>query len=386
VKLRYDEFANHEIIEGLARFGPRLDDAAVNRLRFTIDAQFGFLVPKVLFYDVISDRARINAFHPVRRYLDGLKWDGKPRLNRWLIDYAGAKDTKYVQAISRIVLVAAVRRARHPGAKYDEMLILESEQGTDKSSGLRVLAVDDDWFTDDLPLQGDTKRFMEATAGKWIVEAGELKGMGRSDVAALKACLSRQIDEARLSYDRKPSVSARQFIIVGTTNEFEGYLRDPTGNRRFWPVRIVKIDIAQLRRDRDQLWAEASIAEATGASIRLDPSLYEEAALEQDARTRNDDPLVDALYRNLGNITGKLRIADAYVVAGIEPGKATQDQMSRFGQAIRELGWERERRRFAGERCYAYVRGEVGEREVELYVEQDSLTRGVKITRAASSN
>jgi predicted P-loop ATPase len=386
VKLRYDEFANHEIVEGLARFGPRLDDAAVNRLRFTIDAQFGFLVPKVLFYDVISDRARINAFHPVRRYLDALKWDGKKRIDSWLIDYAGAKDTPYVRAIGRIVLVAAVRRARHPGVKYDEMLILESEQGTDKSTGLRALAVDDDWFTDDLPLHGDTKRFMEATAGKWIVEAGELKGMGKSDVAALKACLSRQIDEARLSYDRKSSVAARQFIIIGTTNEFEGYLRDPSGNRRFWPVRIVKINIAQLRRDRDQLWAEASIEEKAGTSIRLDPSLYEEAAIEQDARTRNEDPLVDALHRNLGTWTGKIRISDAYLVAGIEAGKATQDQMNRFGQAIRELGWERERRRMGGERGYAYVRGEAGERERELTVEFDPLSRTVKIIAAPHSS
>ena len=379
VKLRYDEFANHEIIEGLAGFGPRLNDGAVNRLRFTIDAHFGFLVQKVLFFDIVSDRARLNRFHPVRRYLDSLKWDGVSRIESWLVDLTGAKDTPYVRAVASIVLVAAVRRVRHPGSKYDEMLILESEQGTDKSGGLRALAVDDDWFTDDLPLGSDTKRFMESTAGKWIVEAGELKGMGRSDVAALKACLSRQIDESRLSYDRKNTVAARQFIIIGTTNETEGYLRDPTGNRRFWPVRIKKVDLNGLRSVRDQLWAEASHIEATGASIRLDPTLYEEAALEQDARTRNDDPLLDTLHRNLGNVTGKLRIADAYLVAGIEPGRATQDQMIRFGQAIRELGWERVRRRFAGERSYAYVRGDAGEREVELWVEFDPMTRMVKV-------
>jgi predicted P-loop ATPase len=383
VRLRYDEFASHEIIEGLAGFGPRLDDRAVNRLRFTIDAQFGFLVPKVLFFDIVSDRASLHRFHPVRRYLDALKWDGDNRLDRWLVDYAGAKDTPYVRAVSRIVLIAAVRRVRHPGAKYDEMLILESEQGTEKSSGLRVLAVDDDWFTDDLPLGSDTKRFMEATAGKWIVEAGELKGMSRADVTSLKACLSRQIDEARMSYDRKQTIQARQFVIIGTTNETDGYLRDPTGNRRFWPVRIQRIDLGKLRRDRDQLWAEASVAEAAGESIRLDPVLYEEAALEQDARTRNEDPLVDALCRSLGNVTGKLRIADAYLAAGIEPGKATQDQMLRFGQAIRELGWERARRRIAGERCYAYVRGSETEREVELWVEVDHLTKAVKISRAS---
>jgi hypothetical protein len=379
VRLRYDEFAGHEIIEGLAGFGPRLDDAAINRLRFTIDAQFGFLVPKVLFFDLVSDRARLHRFHPVRRYLDGLKWDGDNRLDRWLIDYAGAKDEPYVRAVSRIFLIAAVRRARRPGAKYDEMLILESPQGTNKSSGLRILAVDDDWFSDDLPLNNDTKRFMESTGGKWIVEAGELKGMSRSDVASLKACLSRQIDEARLSYDRKPTIQARQFVIVGTTNETDGYLRDPTGNRRFWPVRVKQFDLERLRRDRDQLWAEAVVAEAAGESIRLDPSLYEAAAVEQEARTLGDDPLVDILHRALGNRTGKLKVSDAYLIAGIEGGKASQDQIFRFGRAIRELGWERKRRRFDGKLDYAYVKGTDTEREVELIVEYDPHLRSVRI-------
>jgi predicted P-loop ATPase len=151
------------------------------------------------------------------------------------------------------------------------MLILESPlQGTDKSSGLRALAFNDDWFTDDLPLGSDTRRFMEATAGKWLVEAGELKGMGRGDVAALKACLSRQRDEARMAYGHKNARVARQFVIIGTTNETEGYLRDATGNRRFWPVRIQRFDLARLRADRDQLWAEAAEAEALGESISLE--------------------------------------------------------------------------------------------------------------------
>jgi hypothetical protein len=379
VRLRYDEFAGHEIIEGLAGFGPRLDDSAVNRLRFTIDAQFGFLVPKVLFFDLVSDRARLHRFHPVRRYLDGIKWDGENRLDRWLIDYAGAKDTPYVRAVSRIFLIAAVRRVRQPGVKYDEMLILESAQGTNKSQGLRALAVDDDWFTDDLPLNNDTKRFMESTSGKWIVEAGELKGMSRGDVASLKACLSRQIDEARMSYDRKPTIQARQFVIVGTTNETDGYLRDPTGNRRFWPVRIQQMDLERLRRDRDQLWAEAVVAEAAGESIRLDPSLYEAAAIEQEARTLGDDPLVDILHRALGNRTGKLRVSDAYLIAGIEAGKASQDQIFRFGRAIRELGWERKRRRFDGALEYAYVKGNATEREISLLVEYDPHMRSVRI-------
>jgi hypothetical protein len=379
VLLRYDEFSGDEMIEGLSGFGPRFDDPALINLRLKIDRTFHFLPGRELFRDVTSDIARRNRFHPVRDYLKSLAWDQEPRIERWLIDYAGAPDTPYVRAVSRIVLIAACRRIRKPGAKYDEMLILESPQGTDKSSGLRALAANEDWFTDDLPLHGDTRRFMEATAGKWIVEAGELKGMGKSDINTLKACLSRQRDEARMAYGHKNMRVPRQFVIIGTTNETDGYLRDATGNRRFWPVRVQRFDLARLRADRDQLWAEAAEAEALGESIRLDPKLYEEAAVEQEARLRDDDPLIDVLHRALGSRTGKLRVSDAYTICGIEAGRATPDQIDRFGRAIRKLGWERKRRRFDGVLEYAYVKGSDKEREIALLVEYDPHMRSVRI-------
>jgi predicted P-loop ATPase len=167
VDVSYDAFAKHELIVGLDGFGPRLEDDALNNLRMRIDEEFHFRVRKDWFYDVISDRARRQRFHPVQQYLDRISWDRKPRIDRWLVDYAGAVDTRYVRAVSRIALIAGARRVRRPGSKYDEMLILESPQGCDKSQGLRTLAVNDDWFTDDLPLGADTRRFMESTVGKW---------------------------------------------------------------------------------------------------------------------------------------------------------------------------------------------------------------------------
>lgn len=379
VRLRYDEFSGDEIVEGLPGYGPRFDDPATIHLRLKIDSNYHFLPGRELFRDVTSNIARSQRFHPVREYLSSLAWDQEPRIERWLIDYAGASDTPYVRAVSRIVLVAACRRVRKPGAKFDEMLILESVQGTNKSTALRTLAFNDAWFTDELPFHGDTRRLMEATAGKWIVEAGELKGMGKSDVAALKACLSRQQDEARMAYGHKSTRVPRQFVPIGTTNETSGYFRDETGNRRFWPVRIQLFNLEKLRADRDQLWAEAAEAEALGESIRLDPKLYEAAAVEQEARLAGDDPLVDVLNRALANRTGKLRVSDAYLICGIEPGKANQDQIFRFGRAIRELGWERQRRRFDGSLQYAYVKGTTTEREVELMVEYDPHMRSVRI-------
>ena len=201
-------------------------------------------------------------------YLNALVWDGVPRLDRWLVDCAGAEDSPYVRAASRAMLVAAVRRARHPGCRFDQMPVLEGPQGCGKSSALRVLAVEDAWFADFLPItDGDARKIIEATQGKWIVEAGELAGMKSSDSSTLKSFLSRSTDEARMAYQRDRTRVPRQFVIVGTTGSSD-YLRD-TGNRRFWPVRVVHFDLARLTEIRDQLWAEAAVAEAAGEAIDL---------------------------------------------------------------------------------------------------------------------
>lgn len=218
----------------------------------------------------VNDRPKIDQAQKTgHEYLNALVWDQKPRIERWLIDYAGAPDTEYVRAVSRKVLIAAVRRARQPGCRFDEMLILESPQGTGKSRALRILAVEDAWFADKLPL--GAREILETTEGKWIVEASELTLLRQTDVGALKACLSRQHDEARLRYQTTVSRVPRQFLIVGTMNTTEDSLHEPTGNRRLMWVRVQRFNLEQLRTDRDQLWAEAAEAEALGESIRLNP-------------------------------------------------------------------------------------------------------------------
>jgi predicted P-loop ATPase len=190
--------------------------------------------------------------------------------------------------MSRLILIAAVRRVRDPGCRFDEMPVLEGTQGSGKSRALQVLAVEDAWFTNDLRLGPDTRQCMASTAGKWIVQVGELKAMSLTDLATLKAFLSRQFDEGRMAYEHKSTRVARQFVVVGTTNVTDDYLRETTSNRRFLPVRIQRFDLERLRADRDQLWAEAAEAEALGESIRLDPRLYE-AAAEQEGRLAGDD-------------------------------------------------------------------------------------------------
>ena len=238
VSVRYDQFADRTLLDGLPGYGPALEDAAVNHLWLQFTERLQFSPSLELVRIVMDDTARLNGFHPVRDYLDALQWDGVPRIDKWLVTYAGAEDSKYTRAVGALMLIAGVRRVRQPGCKFDEMLMLEQpKQGTDKSSALAVLAVNEDWFTDDLPLNVEAKRVIEALRGRWIVEAAELSGMRKADVEHLKATLSRRVDRARMAYGRLPIEVPRQCIFVGTTNKSE-YLRDTTGNRRYWPVLI----------------------------------------------------------------------------------------------------------------------------------------------------
>jgi predicted P-loop ATPase len=216
--------------------------------------ELGLRPSRDYFRTVVDELARRNGRHPVREYLSGLTWDSGPRLDNWLSSYLGAEDTPLNRAYGRKFLLAAVRRVRKPGCKFDQMLVLESPQGQGKSTALEKLA-SPDFFTDTLQLDVDPKVVIEQATGKWIVEASELGGLAKRDVESLKALLSRKVDRARLSYARRAEDVPRQFVLAGTTNTRE-YLRDDTGNRRFWPVTVSKIDLAALERDRDQLWAK----------------------------------------------------------------------------------------------------------------------------------
>jgi hypothetical protein len=342
VTLRYDEFADRILIAGLEGFGPCLEDAAVNRLWLTVGRRFRLNPSETLFLKVIMNSARLNGFHPVRDYLDALAWDGVERIDTWLHDYAQAEDSDYTSAVGALMLTAAVRRVRRPGCKFDEMVVLENaEQGTNKSTALAVLAVKDEWFTDDLPLNAEGKRVIEALRGKWIIEAAELSGMRRTDIEHVKALLSRQFDRGRLAYDRIVSEVPRQCVVIGTTNATE-YLKDTSGNRRFWPVLCERFDIKSLRRDRDQLWAEAAAREAEGISIRLPRDLWDSAGAEQAKRLTND-PFRETLQHHLGDRTGKISAETLWEIMEVKAGQRGQDQSRRIADAMRSLGWRRNR-------------------------------------------
>ncbi len=337
-----------------------VEDADIDAISFRIEKEFGFYPPPDKFYKYCTYLARQNAYHPVVDYLDSCPaWDGVPRAEEWLIKFGGAEDTLYVRAVSRLVLVAAVRRVRKPGCKFDEMLILEGEQGAFKSSALQTLCPKREWFTDNFRLSDDTKKMLEQTDGKWIVEAGELKGMSAKDRNELKAYLSSTEDEARMSYQREPVRRPRQFIIIGTTNEAH-YLVDPTGDRRYWPVAVSKFDIEALEGARDQLWAEASYLEAVNSDasyIRLDPSLYAAAAFEQDKR-KVDDPYRITFEQVIGDATGRILVTEVWKLIGkTGDNLPTSAEARQVTAAMRSLGFEKKRITIGKDRSWYYQKG-----------------------------
>lgn len=297
IRFTYDEFANKPMVyypgpNGHPYHG-EIDDLVRSDIWLGVERRYHFLPPKQLFYDVTDNIAWENRFHPVLDYLQGLVWDGIPRIDEWVIRTSGADDTDYIRAVSSIMLIAAVKRVTTPGCKYDEMVIFESgKQGLLKSSALRTLCPRDEWFSDNLPLNLKAQELIELTAGKWIIEVAELNKIKATQIEHIKALLSRQDDTARLAYRHDPKTQRRQCIFVGTTNSYT-YLTDQTGNRRFWPIRVGKFDVEWIRQFRDQMWAEAFAREQAGASIRLPESLYSAAEKQQDHR------LVDDEWRNI---------------------------------------------------------------------------------------
>lgn len=358
VQFHFDELANRKLV---SRAGcndmERVTDAMIEDLSLEINATYKFMPTLDRLRIVAGADARVHAFHPVRDYLDRLKpWDGVDRTSTWLIRLCGAVDTPFVRAVSRIVLMAAVRRVRRPGAKFDEMLVLESTtQGTDKSTFVRSLCADAEWFGDSFPIDGDAKLVIEQTAGKWIIEAGELAGMSAADHRDLKATLSRQCDEARMAYGHERTDVPRQFIVIGTTNDTE-YLKDPTGNRRYWPVEITRCDVRGLVAERDQLWAEAAYLErafAEDSAIRLPESLWSSAAEEQDKR-RVRDPFADVLENVLDGHVGLLAADDLARLVGIDGREPTKQEHDRLRATMSLLKWKKSRRRRGEDRVYSW--------------------------------
>ena len=279
--------------------------------------------------------------HPIRQYLDSLKWDGTPRLNRWLSTYLGVEESNYSYAVGSRWMLSAVARIYRPGVKADCCLILEGPQGIKKSTALRTLA--GEYFTDELANLGSKDASMQIR-GVWIVEISELDSLARSEIASIKAFMSRTADRFRPPFGKRVIECPRQCVFAGTVNHTE-YLRDETGARRFWPVLCGSIDIEALARDRDELWAEAKFRFSSGEKWWLDTAALVEIAAEEQAARYQGDPWEEVIAPWLEARTS-VSISEVLDKCVCKPqAQWTQADKNRVGRCLRALGWERYRER-----------------------------------------
>lgn len=244
-----------------------------------------------------------RTYHPIKEYFSILKWDGTERIDTLLIDYLGAEDSDFVRAVIRKTLCAAVARVYEPGIKFDSILVLNGPQGVGKSTFFALLGRE--WYSDSLSISDmKDKTAAEKLQGYWILELGELVGMKKVDVETVKSFISRTDDKFRQSYGVNVESHPRTNIIVGSTNSESGFLRDITGNRRFWPVRVTgkgKYHAWELK-EVDQVWAEAIVKYRDGEELFLKGGVAAEAYVQQQQAMESDDRegiIIDYLERLL---------------------------------------------------------------------------------------
>ena len=268
-------------------------DADTAQLKAMLDVRYVAFSNRnhdVCFTKVADDRH----FHPIRDYLDSLPpWDGKERIPTMLIDYLQADDTDYTRAVTKKTMTAAVARVYLPGIKFDSVLVMDGEQGIGKSTIFKDL-VGEEYYSESLSLTDmDDKSAAENLQGFWIVEIGELAGMKKADIEKVKAFLSTSDDKYRPSYGKTVESHPRQCIIIGSVNGERGYLRDITGNRRFWVVKCHQTEQKKswnfTPSDRDQIWAEAKALYEAGEKLYLEGDLIAASIDAQREAMENDD-------------------------------------------------------------------------------------------------
>ena len=272
-----------------SKFWRDADDA---QLISYVDTHYGTFSARN--YDIaVTKVADDRAYHPIREFIESLpEWDKVPRVDTLLVDYLGAGDTAYVRAVTRKTLCAAISRVLRPGCKFDSMLVLNGPQGVGKSTLIAKLA--GEWFSDSLNL-GDTKdkTAAEKLQGYWILEIGELAGLKKAEVETLRSFLSRQNDIYRAAFGKRATPHLRQCVFFGTTNAESGYLRDTTGNRRFWPVKTPGSGKKQswnlTHEEILQIWAEALVYVRQGEKLYLSAEMDALAKDEQREAMESDE-------------------------------------------------------------------------------------------------
>jgi putative DNA primase/helicase len=346
----------------VARLGHPVGEEDIVRMRHWFEVEMGVKLSGKLVMDALQLVSRQHRFHPVADYLTSLSWDGVSRVETWLEDFCSVQPTspdhqRLIRAVARKWLISCVARAMNPGCKVDTMLILEGKQGIGKSSILRELA--GERFFCDAHIEFGKKDACQTIQGVWIYELPELDALLRGDSASTKAFLSRPTDKFRAPYARAPISVARSLVFCGTVNH-SGYLKDPSGSRRFWVVKCGEtINVQGIRTSRDQLWAEARALFESGEPWHL--STEEESLMRQEHEERMEpEPWEEAIAAWLaGQSERPIGIEEVLEHAlGMKAAARNPNVTRRVHDILVRLGFERQRKAFEnpGRRVYRYVR------------------------------
>ena len=289
----YNEFKSMVDVTGdlpWKQVKPGWGDTDISCAKLYFERVYGIWSPTKFKDALLAVVSAERLYHPIKEYFETLEWDGTERLDTLLIDYLGAEDTQYVRSVTRKTLTAAVARVYEPGIKFDSILVLNGPQGIGKSTLFALLGKQ--WYSDSLSISDmKDKTAAEKLQGYWILELGELAGIKKVDVETVKSFVTRTDDKFRQSYGVAVESHPRSCIIVGSTNSEGGFLRDITGNRRFWPVHVTgsgKHHPWELQ-DVDQIWAEAIERYRAGEELYLKGRVAADAyAMQQDAMESDD--------------------------------------------------------------------------------------------------
>jgi putative DNA primase/helicase len=307
--------------------------------------QFGLSSNINMVQRAIILAAESHKFNPARDYFDALKWDGTPRLAKWLTYYLGAEQEPedYLSFVGRKWLTAAVKRIYEAGCKFDHVLVIEGAQGSGKSTALLELATfgSESYFTDNVKISDIGKdNTIQMLQGSIIVELAELAGFNKKDDEEMKGWISMREDRCRRPYDKTISFFPRQFVIAATTNSYE-YLKDPSGNRRFWPVKVGALDIEAIKRDKEQLWAEAVYLYKSGLYIGPTPEEMKMAEAVQQQRMMEDNWEQDVLSAAQGlNGFNGFSTRDVEEKIGLQIRERNRATANRIAAILRANGYE----------------------------------------------
>lgn len=319
--------------------GKPLTDTDIVTIRLLLE-RAGFEPTTSDVLPAVMAHAKDRSFHPVRDYLRSLTWDGRKRLDHWMVACMGAKDTAYTRMAGRKTLIAAVARAMQPGCKVDTVLVLEGPQGIKKSTAITVL-FGQEYAAESVNLFDQHNKMVMSMMGAWCVELAEFIAITKRDENMVKGLLSMKSDRVVLPYAKMASDHPRQCIFFGTINPSEsGYLTDATGNRRYWPVEVTKADIAVIAARRDDLWAEAMHAYQAGERWWFEGDDEELLANNEVGKREEYDVWEEILHEKMvaKGITSTT-VAAALKVIGV-PEERMDDKVSRrVGKCLRALGY-----------------------------------------------